>query len=662
MEIRINNGERIELPPDFKLSVTLNNPMLSEQGSMSLPVVLPDTDNNRRTFGFLHRIDHRYKVKRMYNTTIDVGIWQKPALLRTTGTDKGIVGAFYLNESEIYARMKDVDLSQAFNIVRPASDFYVAGSFDTPLDMMIKYMELVMFDNIQDDFYLFPVATNSYQSTIKDRAGDESTHTFHQVLNENMTSVDNLDPELYDIDMFGISYNKLASRVARKIYDDEGILEIPKGYGITPFLKKNYILRRIFEYLGYELKESIFDTDPEMQKMVELNNTADAILKVINNEITGEKSTGGLDYSHLVPTGTINDYLETVRADFGCDFFISPDHKSVEVRFWNDLLNLNSDTFIPLDDKLSGKYKPQYSDPVLIKLTNKRSLNDASVNFDTIQKFQNNFGALGYRKDLTLLVSEVVPDGFYLIQCYGDIYERYISPKTGFQTWRYHSKYLFDHYYEKQEDDQYEEHNSDREYTPVVRAAIRYSDGTVVGEGIIGHYWDTETLLYVGERRFMNTVIEAVTTNESGTETVEIKKGDVTECPVMTAFYRGWKNTDGKINDTYKERVYGNYIMYDNQGNEIEGGFNLIFGGNAGLYQKFWMKYAEVIRNSFNQVQIPLNLGILDLVDFRFDNVYMIDGQPLLPENIEYSIDHNNNVIVNQAMFRTIRLYLDRDS
>lgn len=123
----------------------------------------------------------------------------------------------------------------------------------------------------------------------------------------------------------------------------------------------------------------------------------------------------------------------------------------------------------------------------------------------------------------------------------------------------------------------------------------------------------------------------------------------------MTAFYRGKTSPTGRPRPV----VYGNIMMYDDQGEPFEGGFNLIFGGENGLYNKFWKLYADVIRHSFLQVEIPLKFDIKDILTFRFDNIYLHKGQPLIPEKLEFEIEKDNKIKVISALFRTIRLYLD---
>jgi hypothetical protein len=637
MHIRLkDSGAILDMKPDTKLNITLNNPMLKEQGSMSLPLTLPRTPGNVISLGDVD-LKSLYKYRKTRDVLVEAGVYQKQGLLRMGAGGKELEGAVYLDESPMYARMKETDMSQAFDITRPAADFHIDGTFDTPLDMMIKYMELVMVGNIKDDFYLFPVATDHFDQDITSSAGT-TNYTFYQVLNEQYSALHPIGSDM-DTDIYGKPYFKLCGRIARKYYEGSKFVDAPKGYAITPFLKQSYVLRRIFAYFGYELRESIFDTDPEMKKIALLNNTADAIVH------------SQLKYTHLVPSVKISDYLQSVRTDYGCEFFVSADYRYVEVRFWNDILD--NKNYIPLDDKLSDEPEISLTDSKMIKLTNNRSIEYSDTNFDTLEKFEAEKGPLTN----TPYPPGSGPAGYYFLQEIGQIWEKSVN-EAGGTEWKYDSQYLFDEYKDKEDSvsDDYDTKDSKREHIAFLTVFVRYFRiDTMLHPGT--NYY----MPYIDKRRHMNTTLKAL--NGTGTDddkVVESNK-DTVKCPIMTAFYRG-RSSNYEAQYAYK-CVYGNihgYSMAD-EGNPYPGGFDLIFGGTNGLYQKFWAKYAAVIRDSFNEVKPPLRLTIQDIMDFRFDNIYMLDNQPLLPEKLAFSIDQDNNITVSEAVFRTIKLYVDNE-
>lgn len=638
MHIRLKDtGAILDMKPDTKLSITLNNPMLKEQGSMSLPLTLPYTPANMRNLGDVN-LQSLFKYRRNRDVLVEAGIYQKQGLLRIASGSKELEGAVYLEESPLYARMKETQMSQAFDITRPASEFHVAGTFSNNLDMMIKYMELVMVGNIEDDFFLFPVATDHFDQNISSSAGD-TNYTFYQVLNEQYSALHPVASDM-DMDMNGKPYFKLCGRIPRKYYEGSKFIDAPKGYAITPFLKQSYVLRRIFAYFGYELRQSIFDTDPEMRKIAVLNNTADAITKA------------QLKYSQLVPSVKISDYLQSVRTDYGCEFFISADYKYVEVRFWNDILD--NKNYIPLDDKISDVPEINLSDSKMIKLTNNRSIEYSDVGFDTLEKFEANKGPLIN----TPYPPGSGPAGYYFMQEVGQIWQKSFN-EAGQVEWKYDSQYLFDEYKDKEDsvNDDYDTKDSKREHIAFLTVYVRFFRiDTMLSPGM--NYY----MLYVGKRRHMNTTLKALNGAGSDDDKVVESNKNTMKCPIMTAFYRG-RSSNYEAQYAYK-CVYGNihgYSMAD-EGHPYPGGFDLIFGGTNGLYLKFWAKYAAVIRDSFDEVKLPLHLDIRDVMNFRFDNIYMLDNQPLLPEKLAFSIDQENKVTVSEAVFRTIKLYRDGNS
>ena len=88
MIIRLFNSDQyFDLPEGIQFSVELNSPFFSEQGSLTLPVKLPDTPHNRKLFGHANRLDvvTSGATDRVITTDlaviVAVGSWQQHATL-----------------------------------------------------------------------------------------------------------------------------------------------------------------------------------------------------------------------------------------------------------------------------------------------------------------------------------------------------------------------------------------------------------------------------------------------------------------------------------------------------------------------------------------------------------------------------------------------------
>lgn len=652
MKLSLENDQPLDLAKDFELNIQLTNPLLTDQGSMSLPLKLPSSDNNLRLLDFPNRHDRYYKIKKKQPALIEVGIMQKQAILEIMsflGDDDGIESVLLLNEAKMYTKMQEVDMSSAFKVIRDPEYIMLPGTFDTPMDKLIKYLELVMLGQIHDShLLLFPVATeHSDQTFSRNMRGDYTVQVFN-ILNERMSvySREGIPEYMLDQDLNGKPYYVFRGRKPFTVKTGNDEFEAPKGYGITPFLRENYVLRQIFEYFGYVLAESIFDTDPDLSRMVLVNNTADAIVR------------GVIDYSQLVPDCTIHEYLETVRARFGCEFFVSEDHKTVVPIFWKDILK--SQPQKDYSAKVAGEPVIDYVTPKELKLCYKRSLEFATSSIDTLEKFKKNYGPikaiLPYRY---AAATDALYDGFYFIASECAIYELNEQYKkndgsgrgTNGDGWRYIMRAMFD-YYTTGEDVEYEEIKSDLEYTPLIDAYIKYSEDPGI------HYdgYDVYPLrvLYIGNSRHLNTAMEVTVANENGQVEKEQKKEDPGSCPIMAAF---WVLRDNSFTLYADQYAMGTMHRYNHKG-EAVGQFDLTFGGADGLYNHFWKEYNEVLKNSFLKLTYDINFDEKDIVDFRMDELVCIDGQLLLPELLEYTVSRAG-VVVNKIEFRTVRLYED---
>ncbi|MDU1906653.1 MAG: hypothetical protein E6772_17950 [Dysgonomonas sp.] len=646
MNIKINRDEYLDLRPDTQLNIQITNPMLTDQGSMSLPVNVPMSPNNLKNMGFPNRIDRCGKLRKKIPVIIESGVMVKQAVLEIMSSmgDGGIDSVLLLDEARMYTKMQEITMSTAFQIKREADSFIIPGqTISNKFDRMIKYMELVAFDQIEDDFHLFPVGVENYIHTrTSGRPEKTIEYTVYNILNERVSFTRTHDNDaFYDTDLFGNKYKIFRGRNPFTVKTSGEEFEVPKGYGITPFLRENYVIRRIFNYFGYDLKESIFDTDPDLSRMVLMNNTADAIVR----------ST--LDYSQLVPTCSIQEYLDTVRHRFGCEFFVSEDHKSVHVLFWKDILNS-----LPKKDyssKVTKEPDIEYSTPKQVKLCYKRDIEFADISIDTYEKFEREYGEIkGYLDHLpNPKDQDNYADGYYFITSFCAIYEFYTywyeELEEYRREWRFVVRAMFDHYHEGT-DVEYEEHTSNIQYTPLIRGFILNSE---VEEGYATTIGPFLSFPYIGERRHMNTTIKTMITDEDGNTTISEKTENPGSCRIMSAFYSVTKIQSGRGDSEFVE--VGTMHRYDADG-KVMGNLDLTFGGESGLYKTFWKEYDQVLRHSFHRLTYELNMNEYDLLTFRTDELVIINGQKLLPELMEYT-HGKGRTKVNKVDFRTVRIY-----
>ena len=87
-------------------------------------------------------------------------------------------------------------------------------------------------------------------------------------------------------------------------YIDGKTISVTRGFYMTPFIKANYVLKRLFAHFGYTLLDNFFTKTSPFPDMVFINNVADAIV------------TGKIRIDQLVPKVTCSKILDLFRRKF----------------------------------------------------------------------------------------------------------------------------------------------------------------------------------------------------------------------------------------------------------------------------------------------------------------------------------------------------------
>lgn len=611
--IDIESGVNLDLPRDIKISFEITNPMFTDQGSASLPVKLENTKNNKKFFGFPERLDLRKCPVTQKKVLIISGVYNQIATLHLNSVDsEGNYNCVLLiNESILYLQLNNVRLVDVFkNIIRT--------EYSTPKEW-VAHLDKVMCGDVSDDFYVFPVCTE-----IKD--GDKPAYDF---INYTGCKFGNQAKK----DKSGKYYDPLLANISFAVNIDGKNITYPIGYGVSPFLKLTYVLTQIFRHFGYDFSESEFDNYPEFKKMVVVNNTYDAIM------------LGKIKYDQLVPSCNVTEFLNDIRMLFGCEFKYIESEKKVKLIFWNEFLkNMNDVSEIKKEKSLTINYAM----PKKIKLTSQHSNDKNNSAYRTYQDILE-LGKFFKQNELTYEnIPGFVPD---IIPPNGVYFDRKkLLLRQGFYTYNGEKvvrDLTFDtlDYIPNDANFGIEEKNSTSEVITMI--SIGSESFLVPFEGFQIKYFYP----YIGKSRKLNTIIEFTNIADSRVKKEEVK------CPVLFCFYRG-----RRVNEWAGENsmIFGTTYAFDEDGNLYtslpEQRFNLTYGGELGLYEKFWKIYDEHLQSSFKQVTGQITLSQLDLKNFDMMKKYAIDSQHLLPLSIKYEMTHNDIKVV-QAEFLTLKKY-----
>jgi hypothetical protein len=305
MELLIN-GQPLALPLDFEIELEEVNPFFSEVGSQSLPITLPYTPRNIELLGHPERIAHTFKLDTEHEAVLRHGVLQKVGrlVIFSASKESGIETTFYLNDGELYTKIKDVHLSY-INFDNPKyNPGYNPDPFTGTAAQKASQWMARLSAGVDTTYFVFPVCTKAEEKT------DDNKNQYYEyeLLNEPNFAV--YPPGLLPFPLLGYE-----ERIVNGV-------RCPVGYGVTPFLKLNFVLRILFAYFGYDLKQSILDTDPTLSKTVILNNNADTICG------------GKLDYKQLLPDCSVTTFLDAIRNKFCCEFIPDGRTKTVSIYFF----------------------------------------------------------------------------------------------------------------------------------------------------------------------------------------------------------------------------------------------------------------------------------------------------------------------------------------
>jgi hypothetical protein len=344
------SGRMLDLPSDIKLNIELTSPILSASGSMSLPISLPFTDNNRRILNFPDRLDIydsiEQAIRAIPETLVIVthGSWQKRATLSISAcSEKTIEVTLYFNESNLWSLLEDLTLPQVM-----AGIHY--GDIP-PTENDIDTYRQQLFNALNTDI-------QNYNYTIDHR--EEALTQGHITYNQWK--------QMYES---RAEWLKTREFVVAPVYTEDGWLNqmVERNYRlllksttsylyISIFLRLDYVLHKIFEKIGKTLtidfsgmRNSTVSSFQEEQwhSVFILNNTMDALYP------------GCIYYDTLVPEMACKDFLKAVMSQFGCAFADQPDG-SVKMFFTYNILASNTHHAVGMyrDKQIAFNTLPEY--------------------------------------------------------------------------------------------------------------------------------------------------------------------------------------------------------------------------------------------------------------------------------------------------------------
>lgn len=661
ISIKTTQGQELNLQVDLRLSIEETSVFDSKQGSYSLPLLLPYTDHNAKVLELPSNIARKQKFVTSVDVIISAGTWIRHASLQVDESvyNEHIQCTLFLRESPFFAKIEDLQLTDVFK--EKIVDLYPDLTGVSKMSQLLQHMQEVAVGEIVTDYFVFPVCADIEDKEITETTSDATVTKRWQrfkILNQQITPDAN-----NEFGAIGTSQGKTFYVLVGTQYEytDGGVsYALPTGYGVTPFLKFTYILREIFNHLGYTLATSIFDTDASFKKMCLLNNTIDAIV------------TGVIDYSQLVPDVSVSEFFEFVENSFGCELVIDEMHKTATPRFWNDVLS-EAPTG-SLSKKFEDYPKITYKNPESVKLTigrdNKETL---PITYESFNELFAKYGTPIYKANYKATVNDLVArnvrsgdffyyfaDKFvYMLFTGGYVGPRYVIEKDTLD------------YFVKDDKVVLREINTEFEALAMKDIATGGVTGVKTDFEItiwwlpktyadayaaqLSSAYTTEDRLiakmpYIDSYRHLNSVVQKKA--KKGTkETVSEEKEKEVSLPIIPCFQYGLAKPDPDMQ--YLERTFfATTHRYDNMGNTW-GTFDLT---TKSLYERFWKKFDQVIQSSYHDVSGSAQLSMTDVMNLKFDKQYLLDNQTVLPTSIQYELSDDGVEVTNLSV-KTTKVY-----
>ena len=599
MRIDLPKGT-LDLSSDFRIQIDETNPIMNDRGSQSVPVTVPATINNMDILGQPCRLDGKERPLGYDDKCkISDGATIRHGRVHLISADKhdGIQFNIGFDNAQAYSLWRGKKL-RALNGL-PVETY---SSVDTLINKMQAVFSLT---DDQSDYKVFTMLINDEV--------DDDTH-YRLWLNQATT----VNSQLTLVS---------SARKISTVIDGEPIeVSVPKGYGITPFLRIGRILDLIFRDLGLVLTENPFVTDEELRCVCALNNTADACTK------------NTLNYAHLMPDCTVEQFLQAIYARFGAVYIVNTDTNTAYIRLLRDIIAGNHDKQLLQDlSVLQSEPSVTFHEPTQLKLSAGTSLPGAEAG----ERFEDFFANKGNRCTIENFRQDIDPriipfpaeNHYYFVRPTGQWFYYNHEEDAGTHTLLSSSFFPWD-----------------KQTEGVAVEEISSPDECVPMDNIIDSDWAVP--LYLKGAVHMQTIL-----------TVNNKKTDDEKSDTPLAFLLALPTRYGSDSNWYCGGTVTPYITASQRAliHDEEFSFSLLWQFEDGLFAQFWKDYDAILRHSFDEIHLQARLTPIQVksVDMLARN--WMNGQPLIPDHLTYDLPSVHGHVMVDMTLRKMLLQLPYD-
>lgn len=600
----VNKGKPYHLSPGTKLKIERPNLFFNEYGEQTTPVNLPDTDQNRELLDYPDLLSKKQKPVASISATIEDDGYFMPCrqAILSAQRKKSIETSFYMNEGSFLSKIADTSLSDVFGAET------IPGL--STVDECIAFCRSLVSGN-DPHYAIFPVLISSGDSY------SDGTPKYAYINRYGFIDSDGnfrdsifLDPTA-PLDFY--------NAVPRTMADGDTNINLAAGYYISPFIRGNYLLQRIFSYFGYTLKDNFFTRTSPFPDMVFINNCADSII------------LGSIRITDLLPDCSCSTILEVYRKKFCCEFVPDEVNHAVDILLFNDVVNAEpqADLSPYLTSQIQVEYPEAYKQLIISSEDQIASPQEVET-FDSIADLYSKYKSLY----LDPVDGAFYRSGYYIWPLYGSVSAISIADKVAEFSMRYYSGGNLK-----------TEEITVPDCQPVM---VPFQTDKVSGSNIFNS--NEDTFLYIGEANFLNSKLMAADTAEVEPSSKESTTSDVTLKPMLAFAYNSNNYPRGTISNYAKTVTDSLSEPYTRLFN-----YTLSYNGSDGIFERFYRKLDDIYRNSMHTVTADLLLPANVKQSLSAHLPVNLKGENLLVNILKYTIGGKIEPI--ETSFYTYRLY-----
>lgn len=387
---------------------------------------------------------------------------------------------------------------------------------------------------------------------------------------------------------------------------DNKQITVPKGFYISPFIKVKHVLEEVLAWFGYTLAPSFLD-NPPFSDMVFLNDNLDTIVNA------------RINYVDIVPNITVSTLLQILRK-FNLEIISDEQTKTIHLKLFEDIMAApaTADLSYAVRDKCKINYHHNYRQ---IKLSSEKQILPAETYAfyynNPLYKYSLEYMNSDFQNIFSILAQ--YPSA-YLRKYDGAVLVDGFRGASAFQKWLgslsigYFAGGVLPA----------EEKNFPDVVPEVVTTVSSYAGG----------YTEVLSYPYAGTGRFLQSAIqlsdESITDKTSSTE---LK-------PMLCFVYRSTSYDIGTLSN------------YDKTGVRLWN-YSLQYNGEDGIFERFWRRYDNLLRNAFLEVEFNLLLSEKDKFQLSSHEKINILSQEYLLSKIKYVPEMR---IVESGTFFSLKL------